>query len=459
MAMSSNDPRARGPGVPRAQRAAAGKALRRLVPRSSHGRWEPRPDRPDPIAILQAADASRVAALRPIRYGRMSLSPFHFLRGAAAVMAEDLGPTPTTGLRVQLGGDAHLSNFGLFGTPERDLVFDVNDFDETLPGPWEWDIKRLAASIVVAGRVQDVGRPFAAKAARRAVRSYRKGLTGFARMRYLDAWYAHLDLTSLPTPVHRAGRTVMAQDVAAARRRTGLHAFPKLARRVRGRYRIRDDPPLIHHYEDPADAETSREFFERYLGTLPDERRMLLDRYHVEDVAQKVVGVGSVGTRCSTVLLTADRDMDDPLLLQLKEAQASVWEGHAGASLYPNHAERVVVGQHLIQEASDIFLGWSRLNSRDFYLRQLRDMKLSTDLAGAGPKALLGQAELCGSALARSHARTGDPTMIAGYLGSGDVFDRAITEFAERYADQTEKDHAALLRAIRSRRVIARVDV
>jgi uncharacterized protein (DUF2252 family) len=433
--------------------------MRGLLPRSTHADWEPSPDRGDPITTLEATNRGRVPSLLPIRYGRMSISAFHFFRGAAAVMAQDLGVTPTTGLRVQLGGDAHISNFGLFGTPERDLVFDVNDFDETLPGPWEWDIKRLAASLVVAGRVQGVAPPLAAKAARRAVRSYRKGLGQFARMRYLDAWYAHIDVRNVPSPVHREGRRVMRDAVVAARRRTGLHAFPKLVHRIGRRYRIRDDPPLIRHYANPADAEASREFFDQYLETLPDERRMLLDRYHVEDVAEKVVGVGSVGTACSIVLLTADREMDDPLFLQLKEANASVWEGHAGASIYPNHAERVVVGQHLIQQASDIFLGWSRLRSRDFYLRQLRDMKLSTDLAGAGPRALVGQAELCGSALARAHARTGDPAMISGYLGSGDVFDRAITRFAERYADQTERDHAALLRAIRSGRVAAQVDV
>ena len=459
MAMSPSDPRARGPGVSRQDRAQAGKALRSLVPRSSHGTWEPPRDRRDPIEVLAVTDRRRVPSLLPIRYGRMSLSPFHFFRGAASVMAEDLGSTPTTGLRVQLGGDAHLSNFGLFGTPERNLVFDVNDFDETLPGPWEWDVKRLAASLAVAGRAQGVGKAFAAKAARRAVRAYRKGLAGYASMRYLDAWYAHIDVGDVPAPVHRAGRRLIDRDSAAARSHTGLHAFPKLVRRVHGRYRIRDDPPLIRHYEDHADAEDSREFFEHYLESLPDDRRMLLDRYHVDDVAQKVVGVGSVGTVCSIVLLTADPGMDDPLFLQLKEAQTSVWEAHAGASIYANHAERVVVGQHLIQEATDVFLGWSRLRSRDFYLRQLRDMKLSTDLAGAGPKALIGQAELCGSALARAHARTGDPTMISGYLGGGDAFDRAVTRFANQYADQTVRDHAALVRAIRSGRVAARVDV
>lgn len=459
MAMSPLDPRARGPGVPRPERLAAGKALRSLVPRSTHAHWEPAPDRPDPLAVLAASDKRRVPNLVPIRYGRMALSPFHFLRGAAAVMAQDLGSTPTTGLRVQLAGDAHLSNFGLFGTPERDLVFDANDFDETLPGPWEWDIKRLATSVVVAGRVQGVGKAFAAKAGRRAVRSYRKVLGGFASMRYLDAWYSHIDVGDVPAPVHRAGRRLIHRDVAAARGRTGLTVFPKLVRRVHGRYRIRDDPPLIRHYDDHADAEESREFFEHYLESLPEDRRMLLDRYHVDDVAQKVVGVGSVGTVCSIVLLTADPEMDDPLFLQLKEATSSVWEAHAGASIFANHAERVVVGQHLIQEASDVFLGWSRLRSRDFYLRQLRDMKLSVDLASAGPKALLGQAELCGAALARAHGRTGDPAMITGYLGGGDAFDRAITRFAQAYADQTERDHVALVRAIRSGRVRAQADV
>jgi uncharacterized protein (DUF2252 family) len=413
-------------------------------------------DRPDPVELLANTDRTRVRSLLPIRYGRMSASPFAFLRGAAAVMAADLATTPTTGLRVQLCGDAHLCNFGIFATPERDRVFDLNDFDETLPGPWEWDVKRLATSLVVAGRGNGFDRADGRRAAESAVRCYRESMNAFAGMRYLDIWYAHLDLTSLSKQVRREGRKWFDRAMEQAQRRTSLHVFPKMTRRVNGQYRIRDDPPLIAHYRDPADADSSGKFFDRYLRSLPDERRRLLDRYHLVDVAQKVVGVGSVGTVCSVLLLLGDSDLIDPLFLQLKEAGPSALEPYAGASAFPNHAQRVVHGQHLIQEASDIFLGWSALQSRDFYVRQLRDMKFSADITTLGPRAFLGQAELCGTALARAHARSGDPVRISGYLGARDVFDRAVARFAESYADQTERDHRALLRAIKRGRVAAR---
>lgn len=421
--------------------------------------WTAAKDRPDPIELLQDADVHRVPRLVPIRYGRMSLSAFTFYRGAASVMAHDLSTMPTTGLRTQLCGDAHLSNFGVFGTPERDQVFDVDDFDETLPGPWEWDVKRLAASLVVAGRQNGFSRGVNRRAARTAVTAYREMMATFARERYLDTWYSHLDLQDLGWGVKAAGRKLMSRAVKKARRRTGLHAFPKMVKLVNGRYRIRDDPPLIVHYANPAHDVESRAFFDRYLATLPDERRMLLDRYHVVDVAQKVVGVGSVGTACSVLLLMADRDVEDPLFLQLKQASSSALEPFQGASPYSNHAQRVVVGQHLIQEASDIFLGWSSVRGEDFYVRQLRDMKFSADVTSLGPKALLGQAGLCGTALARAHARTGDPACISGYLGEKDVFDEAITNFAEAYADQTERDYRALLRAIQKGRVVSEPDV
>jgi uncharacterized protein (DUF2252 family) len=389
----------------------------------------------------------------------MSLSPHAFLRGAAGVMACDLATTPATGLKVQLCGDAHAGNFGIFGTPERDQVFDLDDFDETLPGPWEWDVKRLATSLVLAGRQNRYGRSQTRKAARAAVRSYRETMTELAGMRYLDTWYFHLDLQNLSLARGRDPRKLIGRGAAKARRRTSLHAFPKMTRAVRGRYRIRNDPPLIVHDKDPAAFEESSSFYDRYLATLPAERRMLLDRYHIVDVAQKVVGVGSVGLACSVILLMADPDVEDPLFLQLKQATASALEPFLGPSPYSNHAERVVVGQHLIQEASDIFLGWSRLRSRDFYVRQLRDMKFSYDLSTLGPRDFVGQARLCGTALARAHARTGDPARIGGYLGNRGLFDEAVTTFAEAYADQTQRDYQALLKAIKSGRVAAEVDV
>jgi len=429
--------------------------MRRKLPRSSHATWSPGRERGDPIDLLEQSDRPRLASLLPIRYGRMATSPFAFFRGAAPVMARDLSTTPTTDLRVQLCGDAHLANFGVFATPERDQVFDVNDFDETLPGPWEWDVKRLATSAVVAGRQNGLSRVENRRAARGAVRSYRERMNSFAAMRYLDTWYAHIDLqqTSLPTKADQ--RKLIDRAVARGRRRTGLHAFPKMVQVVKGRYRIRDVPPLIVHYKDHSGAGESRAFFDRYLESLPDERRRLLDRYHVVDVAQKVVGVGSVGTACSVVLLMADSDLEDPLFLQLKQAMTSALEPYVGSSIYPNHAQRVVVGQHLIQESSDIFLGWSRLRSQDFYVRQLRDMQFSSDLTTLGPKSLAGQSELCGMALARAHARTGDPAQIAGYLVAKGAFDESVAEFAEAYADQTERDYRALLKAIRSGRLAA----
>ncbi|MCI4353549.1 MAG: DUF2252 domain-containing protein [Thermoplasmata archaeon] len=443
----------------REQRVADGRAARAQVPRSSHAAWVPGKNRPDPVQLLATAARTRVPRLVPIWFGRMSMSPFAFFRGSAGVMARDLSTTPATGSRVQLCGDAHLSNFGVFATPERDRVFDVNDFDETLPGPWEWDVKRLTTSVILAGRQNGFPGRVTGRAARTAVAAYRRAMQTFARARYLETWYSHIDRKSVAEQVGREGRKVIDTSLREARRQTDLHAFPKLVRTVRGRPRISDDPPLIVHYDDPADAEDSRAFFDRYVATLPDERRMLLDRYHIADVAQKVVGVGSVGTVCSILLLMGDRDVEDPLFLQLKQASASALEPYAGASLYENHAQRVVVGQHLVQEASDIFLGWSTLRSRDFYFRQLRDMKFATNLASLRPKALAGQAELCGAALARAHARSGDPAFISGYLGGRDGFDRAIEQFAEAYADQTERDHAAFVRAIRRGRLEAQVDV
>jgi uncharacterized protein (DUF2252 family) len=457
---SVRTPQVRTPPVlDREARFAQGKALRARVPRSSHARWTPPKDRPDPLALLQEADRTRIADLVPVRYGRMSISPFTFLRGAAGVMAHDLAGTPTTGLEVQLCGDAHLSNFGWFGTPERDQVFDVNDFDETLRGPWEWDVKRLAASLMVAGRQNRFPDGLNRKAVRTALRTYRQSMATFAELPYLDTWYSHIDLENRVPGMRRAERKLLKGAAKKSRGRTGLHAFPKMVHRVNGQYRIRDNPPLILHYASLDHDEKSRAFFEEYRSSLPAERRMLLDRYHVVDVAQKVVGVGSVGTACSVLLLMADRDVVDPLFLQLKQAGPSALEPYLRTSPYSNHAERVVVGQHLIQEASDIFLGWSSVRSEDFYVRQLRDMKFSSEVTALGPKPFGGQAELCGRALARAHARTGDPAAIAGYLGDGSGFDEAITGFSEAYADQTERDHRRLVAAIRKGRIPARRDL
>jgi uncharacterized protein (DUF2252 family) len=439
----------------RGQRYALGKGIRRRVPRSTQREWSAPRDRPDPIAIIEESNRNRVAKLVPIRIARMAVSPFTFLRGAAAVMALDLSGTPSTGIRVQLGGDAHVGNFGIFATPERDRVFDVNDFDETLQGPWEWDLKRLSTSLVLAARQAGLSGSLARRSARAAAASYRDHLRALSLRPYQEVWYSHIDVEHVPAPVNRPGRNELGRVLRQAKRRTGLYAFPRLSEKVRGRYRMRDVPPLIQHYEEPNAVAESRRFFEQYRATLPPERRMLLDRYRLEDVARKVVGVGSVGTVCSVLLLLADGDPQDRLFLQLKQANASVLEPFAGASRYSNHAERVVVGQRLIQEASDIFLGWSTLAGRDFYIRQLRDMKASVDISAMGPKEFLGHAELCGTALARSHARTGDPAMIAGYLGEKSGSDDALAEFAVAYADQTTQDHAMLRKAIRSGRISA----
>jgi uncharacterized protein (DUF2252 family) len=451
--------RAPRPPRTRRQRYDDGKAERQKVPRSSHAHWAVPKDRPNPVDILLAESRDRVPALVPIWFGRMALSPFAFFRGSASIMARDLSTTPTTGARVQLCGDAHLSNFGIFATPERDRVFDINDFDETLPGPWEWDVKRLATSLILVGRHNGYPREITQRAARTAVRAYRLAMESFSMARYLDTWYVHIDRQTVTRRTTRAGRKVIDTAVRRARRRTIFHTFPKMVHSVRGRYRIRDEPPLIVHYTNPADDEESRRFYDRYLSTLSDERRTLLERYHLVDVAQKVVGVGSVGTVCAVLLLMGDRDVEDPLFLQLKQARRSVLAPYAGPSEYENHAQRVVIGQRLIQEASDTFLGWSRLNARDFYFRQLRDMKFSADISMLRPKALLGQAELCGLALSRAHARTGDPAFIGGYLGTRDQFDGGVTRFAEAYADQVERDHSALRRAIRRGRVAAESDV
>jgi len=358
---------------------------------------------------------------------------------------------------VQMAGDAHVANFGLFATPERDQVFDVNDFDETVPGPWEWDLKRLCTSLYVSGAANGFPPRPCRAAVRIAAAAYRGRMADFAKMRYLDTWYSHLDLAAASDTIGPRGIELLRFAFPRARRRTGFHAFPHWVRRGKRALRIRDDSPLIHHRTPAPERAMVREAFRVYRGTLAPERRTLLDRYDLVDVAEKVVGVGSVGTRCAVGLFVADPDVPEPLFLQVKEASDSVYAPYLGGRRFANHAERVVVGQRLVQEASDIFLGWARSAGHDFYVRQLRDMKLSFDLASLGPRQFRGQAELCGAALARAHARTGDPAAIAGYLGEGTGFDEALLAFAESYAVQTRKDHAELRRAIARGRLPAEV--
>jgi uncharacterized protein (DUF2252 family) len=447
-------PTAREPLPEIDQRIAAGKALRQAVPREIHGDWKPEGNRRDPIDILQGQDATRVQSLLPIRYGRMLLSPFAFLRGSAAVMAADLARTPVSGIKVQACGDCHLVNFGGFATPERNIIFDINDFDESLRAPWEWDVKRLAASFVVAGRNNGLAEADSRAAAREVVRSYRTQMAEFAQMHVLDVWYAKLDLD-----------TVLAQmkDVEWAKRlRTGVeklkarstpeYEFPKMAEQKDGLPVIKDSPPLIFHAPSMVDEEVVLRALQRYRDELQGDRRFLFDRYKYYDIAIKVVGVGSVGTLCAVALFMASPN--DPLFLQVKEASASVLEPYTGKSRHENHGERVVTGQRMMQSASDIFLGWTRGDAgRSFYIRQLRDLKIKPVVESYNASRLLGYARALGWILARAHARTGDPATISGYLGKSDVFDQAIEKFAVSYADQTERDHAALANAVRSGRI------
>ncbi|HSS76406.1 MAG TPA: DUF2252 domain-containing protein [Thermoanaerobaculia bacterium] len=442
---------------PKAERLKAGKALRKKAPRSSHGVWKPAADRPDPIAVLRANSHGRLKELLPLRWGRMLASPFAFLRGAAAVMAVDLAPTPVSGLLVQVGGDSHLANFGGFATPERRLVFDITDFDETLPAPWEWDLKRLAARVVVAGRHAGIGDRASAGSAQLAVRSYREMMAHLAGMRTLDEWYVRLDLE---TPIDGSQDSVercLTAEAEKARRRTLFHAFPKFIEKRDSEPRIKDDPPLIFHSKARHGVEAdARGFLLRFRKTLTPECRVLFDRFRLVDVAMKVVGVGSVGTRCAVALLLAESD--DPLFLQIKEARASVLETFAGKSPFSNQGERVVRGQRLMQSASDIFLGWSRdARGRGYYCRQLRDMKVSLVLDKISVARLADYAGWCGRALARAHARSGDAATLTGYLGGNDVLDRALAKFAVAYADQTERDFEALRKAVKAGRLQASV--
>ncbi|MFE9765276.1 DUF2252 domain-containing protein [Streptomyces sp. NPDC005808] len=454
------------------ERMALGKEARRRSPRSGHAQYRPPPDRPDPLAILEAQSAARVPELVPIRYGRMMEAPFRFYRGAAAIMAYDLAGSPTSGITAQLCGDAHMLNFRLLASPERQLVFDINDFDETLPGPWEWDVKRLTASLVIAGRANGFDDAERARIVSSTVRSYREAMIRFAGMSNLDVWYAKIDADRLESlaagRLHgtKSGRKRLTRAMAKARTRDSLQAFDRLTETVDGRPRIAADPPLLTPAGDLLpDVERSalerrfRGLLERYGGTLASDRRTLLTDYRLADVARKVVGVGSVGTRCWIFLLLG-RDGQDPLFLQAKEADTSVLAAHVGASRYPNQGERVVSGQRLMQATSDIFLGWERVDGidgrqRDFYVRQLRDWKGIAMPERMQPKDMQTFGELCGLTLARAHARSGDRIAIAAYLGSGDSFDRALATFAEAYADQNERDHQALVDAVRAGRLPA----
>ena len=447
----------------RAERAARGKAARAEVPRSSHAGWEPAPGRRDPVDVLEEQAQTRVPELVPIRYGRMLVSPFTFYRGAAALMAADLADAPRTGLEVQLCGDAHLSNFGAFAAPDRRLIFGVNDFDESLPGPFEWDVKRLVASFAVAGRDRGFSRKQRKRVNLAGASSYREAMRDFAQMRALDLWYARLDVDDVARQwaAQASAKQLKRFDrnVAKARAKDSMRAFDRLTRLVDGEPRIVSDPPLIVPIEElvspdqrAALDDAIRGVIRSYRRTLTGDRRHLLERFRYVHAARKVVGVGSVGTRAWVVLMLGN-DNGDPLFLQLKEAQDSVLEPYLGKSDHANHGQRVVEGQRLMQSASDIMLGWFRTDGidgvqRDFYIRQLWDGKGSAIVEAMDPAALAAYAQICGWTLARAHARSGDPTAIAGYLGSGDSFDRAMASFAETYADQNDADYAALRHAV-----------
>jgi uncharacterized protein (DUF2252 family) len=455
-----------------AERAARGKAARTAVPRDSHAEFDPPSDRPDPIALLEEQAKTRVPELVPVRWGRMMVSPFTYYRGAALPMASDLATTPISGLAVQACGDAHLSNFGIFGSAERRLLFDVNDFDETLPGPWEWDIKRLAASLEVAGRDNGIPPKQRREIILAGVSRYRQAMREFASMTNLDVWYAHVDVTELraqfDVQLRARQRKLLDEGLAKARARDSIQTLSKLTRVVDGRPRIISDPPLLVPIDELVPSETARADLEgeltsliaKYQRTLETDRRYLFQQFEFCDMARKVVGVGSVGTRCWIVLMLG-RDETDPLFLQIKEAEASVLSRFVGASKYANQGQRVVAGQRLMQAASDIFLGWQRVEagldgqSRDFYVRQLRDWKFSIEIAQLRPEGLQLYAGLCGWTLARAHARSGDRIAIATYLGGSDVFDKAIAKFATAYADQNERDYQALIDAVKSGRINA----
>ena len=513
MAVKAAAPKAAAPRTRRIsrlsldERLVQGRTARDRTPPSSHSGWRPATDRPDPVGLLERQDRTREPDLVPVRHGRMMVSPFTFYRGAAKIMAVDLKDTPAAGLRTQLCGDAHLSNFGMFASPERRLVFDLNDFDETLPGPFEYDVKRMAASFLIAGRNNGFAKADARAAAMASVTAYREAMADFAGMPTMDIWYAHFDEDRFKTVIQDALAAETSavvkkekdkkakaakkdqkgpkqakeakeakeaarraeKNLAKAHTRDSLQALSKLAELVDGQYRIVSQPPVIVPGRDlaatfgmsPDDVLPAlHNQFRAYRATLPDDRRKLLERFQIVDAARKVVGVGSVGTRAFIVLLEG-RDAHDPLFLQIKEATASVLEPYVRKSRYRQHGERVVQGQRMMQAASDIYLGWTKApdGSRHFYWRQLRDMKGSADVESMAPVALKFYGQTCGWTLARAHARSGDPVAIAACLGGSDVFDRAVTDFSHRYADQNERDYEEFVKAIHSGRLEAREGV
>jgi uncharacterized protein (DUF2252 family) len=454
-----------------AERVELGKNARSKVPRSSHAEFEAGKGRADPIELLESQARTRVPELVPIRYGRMLVSPFTFYRGAAKIMAHDLATTPDSGLKVQCCGDAHLSNFGVFASPERRLVFDINDFDETLPGPWEWDVKRLSASMLIAAR----DNAFAAKDQDRivldTVAGYREAMREFAGMQNLAVWYSHLDveqfMQEFSSQFKRRQVEQTEKQLAKARTKDSMAAFSKLCQRVNGRVEIVDQAPLIVPIRALVPEAEQDELFgdlhkllRKFRLSLEHDRRILLEQFELADFARKVVGVGSVGTRAWIALLFG-RDRDDPLFLQMKEAEASVLEEFLGKSQFSNHGQRVVTGQRLMQAVSDIFLGWLRVDAgldgraRDFYGRQLKDWKGSAEIERMVPDSMAAYGRLCGWTLARAHARSGDRVAIAAYLGNGNTFDRAIVEFSKRYADQNERDYKRLAAAVKSGKIKA----
>ena len=457
-----------------AERAARGKAARGELPRSAHAEWEAGPARRDPVDLLEEQARTRLPELGPIRYGRMLVSPFTFFRGAAYLMAADLADGPRTGLYSQLCGDAHLSNFGIFAAPDRRLVFSINDFDETLPGPFEWDLKRLAASVAVAGRDRGFDQAACRSVVMATAREYREAIGRFAEMRNIAVWYQRLDVTAilkqLGASASRKQMKRFQNDVAKVRTKDSMRALTKLCRTVDGELRIVGNPPLVTPIEDVVPnaeqdhlEDVARRMIRSYRSTLPRDRRKLLESYRYVHAARKVVGVGSVGTR-AWILLMVGRDNNDPLFLQFKEAQASVLEPFLGKSQYTQHGQRVVEGQRMMQAAPDILLGWERIvtidgERRDFYIRQLWDAKGSVEVEAMDPSELEDYGKICGWTLARAHARTGDAIAIAAYLGRSDSFDRAMASFSETYADQNDRDYRSLKEAAASGRIVAEMGV
>ena len=441
---------------------ARGAELRKKIQRRAHAVWQAPSNRPDPVQLIEEGNQGRIPQLLPVRHGRMIQSPFTYYRGSALAMAVDLANLPTTGVRVQACGDAHLGNFRIFATPERRTIFDIHDLDETLPAPWEWDVKRLAASFVIASRNNGLSEKKAREAVLACIRSYREHMAEFSEMGALEMWYHSLDANKLIEDLEDEKMRGRAKKrLAKAKAQSALeYDFPKLADTASDVPIIRDDPPLIYHVEGQGTEEFDaavREAFTRYRSTLSDDRRILLDRYEFKDMTIKVVGVGSVGTFCAVILLMAGER--DPLFLQVKQASESVLERFAGKSVYPNHGQRVVQGHRLMQSSSDMFLGWTEGRAgRHFYIRQLRDVKIKAAIEAFGSAEMLQFAKWCGWTLARAHARSGEPAVIAGYLGDADTFDMAIADFSAAYADQTEKDHEILTKAVRAGKLQAMIE-